>query len=546
MFSDSRQLGQQRVPQRSNSPQHWLHNGVMVQRETACTGPSVQTEASLLPPDRRREARLTLQEEKGNSHVKERTETNFDGRNLQRRPLLTEQKHGWRPDPVSQRGPWDSGSARWNQAPELRQKRSSPGREPLRECVCSSHGYQTQPHPSGRKYVSPPPTGFKGQESYGVPGYMVERQFRGYARENYQRGSHVSGQAHAAACSFNRQHGSNSTFIHGQEYSDYNHGLRDLTRAKNRPEQGCNGPSSTQGLIFSTEVPQRELDYNRQRSLCWPGNVTDIQNKYSSREQGQKKDPGNDRPKMSQAAVRDQIRRVVVDLEGVLGGLKQVHLEMKEVVQQIELLTSNIDLGEEEPSNSFPSDTLCSSSSSGVMVSSHRGVGSHQPKQVDPACSSLRNTPTHSNPPALNPSVIVANQAAALSQHGNPPRNRTCASPTAGVPPATSPRGQESQNRTAQSRPTLPKPAFRSQNQPAAHGPGGTTCRSKKPPPYPHNGQVAKTALHHGVRGQWTASVGSGSSQRDGPCQLEEEPENPKQRAAHVTLDGVGQVHHSH
>lgn len=29
--------------------------------------------------------------------------------------------------------------------------------------------------------------------------------------------------------------------------------------------------------------------------------------------------------------VREQIRRVVADLEDVLGGLKQVHVEMKEV-----------------------------------------------------------------------------------------------------------------------------------------------------------------------------------------------------------------------
>ncbi|XP_064187744.1 uncharacterized protein LOC135252971 [Anguilla rostrata] len=496
MFADSRPLGQQRVSQRGNAPQHWLQNGVVVQRELVRRGPSAQAEASPFPPDRRRETGLTPPEGKGNSHVRGRINANFDERNLQRRLPLIEQKHAPQPEPVSQSGPRDSSSARRNQAPELPQKHGSSGREPLRECVCSSHGYQTRPHPSGRKYVPPPPTGFKGQESYGVPGCVVERQFCGCGRESYHRGSRMSGQAHAATRNFNRQHGSNSTFIHGQEYSNYKHGLRDLPRAKNGQEQGCNGPSSTQGLIFPTEVPQRELDYGRQRSLCWPGgNVTHIQNKCPSKELGQKGDPGTDRPKISQAAVRDQIRRVVVDLEGVLGGLKQVHLEMKEVVQQIELLTSNIDLGEEDPSNSLPSDTLYSSSSSGVMVSSHGGVGSHQPKQVDPACTSLRNTPAHSNPPALNPSVIVANQTVVTGPRGTPPQDRTCAPPTMGVPPASLPRdpGQESQSGMVQLHPALPKPAFRSQNRQADHGPGGTTCRSKKPPPYPHNGQMAKT-----------------------------------------------------
>ncbi|XP_064799899.1 AT-rich interactive domain-containing protein 1B-like [Oncorhynchus masou masou] len=49
-----------------------------------------------------------------------------------------------------------------------------------------------------------------------------------------------------------------------------------------------------------------------------------------------------------EGSVCEQIRQVVSDLEGVLGGLKQVHVEMKEVVQQIDRLTANIDLEEEE------------------------------------------------------------------------------------------------------------------------------------------------------------------------------------------------------
>ncbi|KAJ8278601.1 hypothetical protein COCON_G00056670 [Conger conger] len=495
MFSDSRPLGLPRVPQRSGAPELWLRNGAVVQRETLRTGPGSQTEASPLPlplplpPDRRREAGLAAREGKGSPHVRERADANIDGRDLQRRrPPLGEQK------PVSRSGPREPGSARWSQAPEPRQRRGSPGREALRECVCSSsRGHPAQPHPPGRKYVPPPPAGFKGQESYGVPGFVVERQFWGYSRESFQRGSRVFGQAHAATRGFGRQPGSNSTRAHGPEYSNFNHGSGDSTRPQYRQEQGCNGPSSTRGLIFSTEVPRREPGRGGQRSLCWPGSDgTPVQNKCPVTEQGQKKEPGADKPKMSQAAVRDQIRRVVGDLEGVLGGLKQVHLEMKEVVQQIELLTSNIDLGEEDPSNSVPSDTLCSSSSSGVMMSSHRGVGGHRPKQGDPprARASLRDTPAHSNPPALNPSVIVTNQVAAMNHRG-PPLDRTSASPATAVPPANphGDQGQESQSGTVQPRPALPKPAFRNQHQAADHRPGGPTCRSKKPPPYPHNGQ---------------------------------------------------------
>ncbi|XP_036375105.1 uncharacterized protein LOC118771264 [Megalops cyprinoides] len=494
MFSDSRQLGKHRVFQHNNNPQRWLHNGVTVQRDTGHMGPSRQAEASLLPPDRRRETAPV--EEKGNAQEKERTETNFDGQNIQRKLLLAQQKRCTLPDSVGQSVPRESNTARWNQAPEPRQRYSVPVREHFSDYACTSRGYQTEPHPSGRKYVPPPPIGFKGHQSYRVPGYMVRRRFWGYAREDCQRELNSSGQASAAAHGFDRHYGSNSTFHRGQEYIKSNHSLRDLTKPKNQPEQGCNGPSSVQGLIFSTEVPQIELDCTRQRGLCWPSsNTTDSQNKHASSEQGQSRESGFDGPKMSQAAIRDQIRRVVGDLEGVLGGLKQVHLEMKEVVQQIELLTSNIDLGEEEPSNSLPSDTLCSSSSSGVMVSSHKMIEDRTSRQADADHTSLKSTPTRSTPPALNPSVVVANQAAAPSTGEDPLQDQISAPATAN-PPQTPLRGQDQESRRDKdgSCPALSKPTCQpiSQSQAVTHEPGRTASRSRKPPPYPYNGQVAK------------------------------------------------------
>ncbi|XP_038860273.1 uncharacterized protein LOC120056141 [Salvelinus namaycush] len=64
----------------------------------------------------------------------------------------------------------------------------------------------------------------------------------------------------------------------------------------------------------------------------------------------------DDSVRTKEGSVCEQIRQVVSDLEGVLGGLKQVHVEMKEVVQQIDRLTANIDLEEEEGScNKSPS-----------------------------------------------------------------------------------------------------------------------------------------------------------------------------------------------
>ncbi|KAL0966532.1 hypothetical protein UPYG_G00296400 [Umbra pygmaea] len=76
----------------------------------------------------------------------------------------------------------------------------------------------------------------------------------------------------------------------------------------------------------------------------------------SKRQKVKKKNQGSARENRGkEGTVRDQIRRVVLDLEGVLGGLKQVHVEMKEVVQQIDRLTANINLEEEHISrNSSP------------------------------------------------------------------------------------------------------------------------------------------------------------------------------------------------
>ncbi|CAL8254378.1 unnamed protein product [Merluccius merluccius] len=53
-------------------------------------------------------------------------------------------------------------------------------------------------------------------------------------------------------------------------------------------------------------------------------------------------------PRCSRKAVRNQIKRVVVNLEQVVGALKNVQQEMKEVVEQIDYLTSAIDLNAQE------------------------------------------------------------------------------------------------------------------------------------------------------------------------------------------------------
>uniref|UniRef100_UPI00398F0FA6 protein Largen n=1 Tax=Pristiophorus japonicus TaxID=55135 RepID=UPI00398F0FA6 len=86
-----------------------------------------------------------------------------------------------------------------------------------------------------------------------------------------------------------------------------------------------------------------------------------------------------------QSKVKEQIMCIVKDLELVLGELKTVSTEMKEVVGQIDQLTSNINLCE-DISKSYKSDTL-DSSSSGVTVSTLE-------KSKDRPRVIIRTTPT--------------------------------------------------------------------------------------------------------------------------------------------------------
>ncbi|XP_038632833.1 protein Largen-like [Scyliorhinus canicula] len=69
----------------------------------------------------------------------------------------------------------------------------------------------------------------------------------------------------------------------------------------------------------------------------------------------------------SQSKVKEQIMCIVKDLELVLGELKTVSTEMKEVVGQIDQLTTNLNLCEDVSKN-YKCDTL-DSSSSGVTMS---------------------------------------------------------------------------------------------------------------------------------------------------------------------------------
>ncbi|TRZ03316.1 hypothetical protein DNTS_027482 [Danionella cerebrum] len=78
--------------------------------------------------------------------------------------------------------------------------------------------------------------------------------------------------------------------------------------------------------------------------------IKDVSKPDTNHLETQRRDSGGDGSGgfSSQKEIRDQIQRVVMNLEEVLHGLKEIHLEMKQVVQEIDLLTADIGLDKDE------------------------------------------------------------------------------------------------------------------------------------------------------------------------------------------------------
>lgn len=107
---------------------------------------------------------------------------------------------------------------------------------------------------------------------------------------------------------------------------------QEQARRRGGSEECCSGHGGSPKAFFPTEVPPKHLNQNGTRGPCVtvPGTASPNLSRSTGddpREQGSEVAKQNKR----QDSVRDQIRQVVMDLEGVLGGLKQVHVEMKEV-----------------------------------------------------------------------------------------------------------------------------------------------------------------------------------------------------------------------
>lgn len=124
--------------------------------------------------------------------------------------------------------------------------------------------------------------------------------------------------------------GPRPVFFEGGERRDSH---QDWDRQRGGSEEGCNARGGPHKCFFPTEVPQKQLNQSRRTGTCIPSSdmTSPESSKTTTSNKHQHQVSEVVKQKRRQDSVRDQIRQVVTDLEDVLGGLKQVHVEMKEV-----------------------------------------------------------------------------------------------------------------------------------------------------------------------------------------------------------------------
>ncbi|XP_032421835.1 uncharacterized protein LOC116721912 [Xiphophorus hellerii] len=269
--------------------------------------------------------------------------------------------HGcWRDNqaPRVNPSPWELKPAQWGDPTEPGVRHYSFVRE---QCGCVAGGDRARPFHSGIPHPLPH-LQVKGQ------GYRRRRTVKYISVDEEEgcacapNGYHLelrhpqSGHSHLT----NGHCGPRRVVFKGEEERDC---YLDQGRPKGGSEDHFNGYAESDKGFFPTEVPQKHLSQRRHRGsdiTCSETSKTTTNNDLHSEESEVTRQRGR------QDLVRDQIRQVVADLEEVLGGLKQVHVEMKEVVEQIDRLTANIDLSEEEPCITLESsNNLHDSASSG-------------------------------------------------------------------------------------------------------------------------------------------------------------------------------------
>lgn len=271
--------------------------------------------------------------------------------------------------------------ARWNQPAELDPDPNvqiSPGDRP-QGLVSSStsaqdkHSFVRNSHLSllqskndgtsttGRKYgplvgpsPAPVPAPFTEEPKCKVPLVVCMEDGRGKVCNYTHHTTYRQRDLHSSSCLssdtqglIETQQGFSSSFSYIKQQSRNSESQRDLTALREPPVEGFNG--SLNGVIFSTEDPQRSLDCtttlrgprkprpSSERIAVLGQNHLWVQHRPKSEGESQRKEAG-----CNMKVVRKQIKCVVDNLEQVLTALRDVHQEMKEVRWQTFLVSAEL------------------------------------------------------------------------------------------------------------------------------------------------------------------------------------------------------------
>ncbi|XP_055020992.1 uncharacterized protein LOC129412076 [Boleophthalmus pectinirostris] len=302
--------------------------------------------------------------------------------------------------------------ARWTQSPEL-DPEVSIASELEKSLVLDNHvepkcSPQKVPSPSDqtcatlRRYgplvVAPPALAEDPESTPPVVGLFVDNKEKVWdysSRSFRQRDLHSASWVGPETQSIMKRHQftSSFSFIHQQTRNSQSH--RDLTSLRDTQlDRALNG------VLFSTQVAQRGPGCTK--TLRGPRKPRPSSERITNLEQSwfQPQRISISVGDSKRKAVRNQIKRVMDNLEHVLGALRDVQQEMKEVVQQIDYLTSSIDLNEEEPPETQTQSSSNSSSSSAVTV----GSVIHRPSGAAPNTDFWRDNQTTSrsqSPPSV-------------------------------------------------------------------------------------------------------------------------------------------------
>lgn len=243
-------------------------------------------------------------------------------RSPQRRPVFAGLGHYNQTEDLSQVCPWELNPAQWSYPLKSGVRHYPSVRE---QCGCVVRS-DTRAQPFNALVPHPlPHLQVRGQ------GYRHRRTIRYVTVDEEEEGCGCSSEPHSPPLPVPNGHSGPRPAFSEQGGGRDNH--QDWARQKGGSEEDCNGQTGSHKCFFPTEVPQKHLNQSRRRGPRVP--TSDITSPRSSItttiNSHQCQASETVRQKRRQDSVRDQIRQVVTDLEDVLGGLKQVHMEMKEV-----------------------------------------------------------------------------------------------------------------------------------------------------------------------------------------------------------------------